>query len=109
MPARHVMTMVKSLRSDELMGVDVRGITADSRAVQPGYMFAALPGTKADGRQYIADAVARGAVAVLAPEGTQWPPGVPPLPMLVDPSPRVRLAKIAAELAGRMPECLVAV
>ncbi len=91
------------------MGVDVRGITADSRAVRPGFMFAALPGAKMDGRQFIADAVARGAVAVLAPEGTQWPPGVPPLPLLVDPAPRMRLAKIAAQLAGRMPEVLVAV
>jgi UDP-N-acetylmuramoyl-L-alanyl-D-glutamate--2,6-diaminopimelate ligase len=72
-------------------------------------MFAALPGAQADGRQFIADAVARGAVAVLAPEGTQWPPGVPPLPLLMDPAPRVRLAKIAAQLAGRMPEVLVAV
>jgi len=91
------------------MGVDVRGITADSRAVRPGFMFAALPGTKVDGRHYIADAVARGAVAVLAPEGTQWPPGVPPLPLLMDPAPRMRLAKIAAQLAGRMPEFLVSV
>ncbi len=91
------------------MGVDIRGITADSRAVRPGDMFAALPGAKADGRQFIADAVARGAVAVLAPEGTQWPPGVPPLPLLMDPAPRMRLAKIAAQLAGRMPEVLVAV
>jgi UDP-N-acetylmuramoyl-L-alanyl-D-glutamate--2,6-diaminopimelate ligase len=72
-------------------------------------MFAALPGVKADGRQYIADAVARGAVAVLAPEGTLWPPGVPQRPLLVDPSPRERLAKIAAELAGPMPDTLVAV
>jgi UDP-N-acetylmuramoyl-L-alanyl-D-glutamate--2,6-diaminopimelate ligase len=72
-------------------------------------MFAALQGVKADGRQYIADAVARGAVAVLAPEGTLWPPGVPPRPLLVDPSPRERLAKIAAELAGPMPDTLVAV
>ena len=103
------MAVAKSLRSDELMGVDVRGITADSRAVKPGYMFAALPGTKVDGRHYIADAVARGAVAVLAPEGTQWPPGVPPLPMLFDPAPRMRLAKIAAQLAGRMPDTLLAV
>ena len=91
------------------MGLEIRGITADSRAVRPGDMFAALPGAKADGRAYIAEAVARGAVAVLAPEGTQWPPGVPPLPLLMDPAPRVRLAKIAAQLAGRMPEALVAV
>jgi len=72
-------------------------------------MFAALPGATSDGRQFIGDAVARGAVAVLAPEGTLWPPGVPPRPLLMDPAPRMRLAKIAAELAGRMPDTLVAV
>jgi len=87
----------------------VSGITADSRAVRPGFMFAALPGAKADGRQYIAEAVARGAVAVLAPEGTNWPPGVPPRPLLLDPAPRTRLARFAVELAGRMPANLVAV
>ena len=87
----------------------VRGITADSRAVQPGYMFAALPGATADGRRFIADAVARGAVAVLAPEGTAWPPGVPPRPMLCTPSPREKLAQFAVELAGKLPERLAAV
>jgi UDP-N-acetylmuramoyl-L-alanyl-D-glutamate--2,6-diaminopimelate ligase len=87
----------------------VRGITADSRAVQPGFMFAALPGARADGRRYIAEAVARGAVAVLAPEGTLWPPGVPPRPLLCVPEPRQKLAQFAVELAGRMPERLVAV
>ncbi len=91
------------------MGMEIRGITADSRAVRPGFVFAALPGARADGRQFIAEAVARGAVAVLAPEGTLWPPGVPPLPLITDPSPRHRLACIAAKLAGNMPACLVAV
>ncbi len=89
--------------------IGARGITADSRAVQPGFLFAALPGTKADGRRFIADAVARGAVGVLAPEGTTWPPGVPPRPMFLAPHPRARLAELAVELAGRMPERLVAV
>ncbi len=89
--------------------IGVRGITADSRAVQPGFLFAALPGVKVDGRRFIAEAVARGAVAVLAPEGTSWPPGVPPRPMYCSPEPRVRLAELAVELAGRMPERLVAV
>jgi UDP-N-acetylmuramoyl-L-alanyl-D-glutamate--2,6-diaminopimelate ligase len=96
-----------SLRSGELNGV--RGITADSRAVQPGYMFAALPGAKVDGRRFIAEAVARGAVAVLAPEGTVWPPGVPPRPLLCTASPREKLAQFAVELAGRLPERLAAV
>ncbi len=87
----------------------VRGITADSRAVEPGFIFAALPGTRADGRRFIADAVARGAVAVLAPEDTAWPPGVPPRPLYRLANPRVRLAELAVELAGRMPDRLVAV
>ena len=43
---------------------------ADSRAVQPGYLFAALPGAKMDGRSSIGEAVKRGAAAVLAPPGT---------------------------------------
>ncbi len=91
------------------MGTQITGITADSRAVQPGFLFAALPGVKEDGRRFIAEAVARGAAAILAPPGTIWPAGVPPLPLLLDASPRERLAIIAAELAGRLPETLVAV
>ncbi len=90
-------------------GLDIAGITADSRRVAPGYLFAALPGSRADGRRFIADAVSRGAVAVLAPEGTAWPPGVPPRPLLEDPEPRRRLAQLAAGLAGGQPRVVVAV
>ena len=89
--------------------LDVRGITADSRRVEPGFLFAALPGARADGRQFIGDAVARGACAVLAPAGTGWPPGVPPRPLIEDTEPRRRLAQIAALLAGRQPSHVVAV
>ena len=49
--------------------LDIAGVTADSRHVVPGDLFAALPGTEADGRNFIADAVRRGAVAVLAATG----------------------------------------
>jgi UDP-N-acetylmuramoyl-L-alanyl-D-glutamate--2,6-diaminopimelate ligase len=90
-------------------GVEIAGITADSRHVAPGYLFAALPGSRQDGRAYIADAVTRGAVAVLAPQGTVWPPGVPPRPLLEDPEPRRRLAQLAAALAGAQPRVAVAV
>lgn len=89
--------------------LEIRGITADSRCVAPGYLFAAIPGSRADGRAYIAEAVVRGAAAVLAPEGTQWPPGVPPRPLLEDPEPRRRLAQLAAGLAGSQPKVVVAV
>ncbi len=90
-------------------GVDLRGITADSRHVAEGFLFAALPGARVDGRNFIADAVARGAAAILAPEGTPWPDGVPPRPMIHDPEPRRRLAQIAAALAGAQPATVVAV
>jgi UDP-N-acetylmuramoyl-L-alanyl-D-glutamate--2,6-diaminopimelate ligase len=89
--------------------VDVCGITANSRDVRPGYLFAALPGSAHDGRQYIADAVARGAAAILAPHGTDWPAGVPPRPMILDSEPRRRLAQMAARLAGRQPRRIAAV
>ena len=89
--------------------LSLRGVTADSREVAEGYLFAALPGARADGRAYIADAVAHGAAAVLAPDGTDWPPGVPPRPLLTDPEPRRRLAQIAAVLAGAQPKTVAAV
>ena len=87
----------------------ITGITADSRAVRPGYLFAALPGAKADGRRFIADAVARGAVAVLAPLGTEWPDGVPLRPLIYDAEPRRTLAWIAASQAGLQPKTVIAV
>ena len=52
---------------DELQrqGVTATSLCADSRAVAPGDVFVAFPGARADGRRFIADAVARGAAAVL--------------------------------------------
>jgi UDP-N-acetylmuramoyl-L-alanyl-D-glutamate--2,6-diaminopimelate ligase len=104
------------MRPGDLMGAfepgpatKVSAITADSRAVMPGSIFAALPGSRQDGRAFIAEAVARGACAVLAPPGTVWPQGVPSRPLIEDPEPRRRLAQIAADLAGPQPDCVVAV
>jgi UDP-N-acetylmuramoyl-L-alanyl-D-glutamate--2,6-diaminopimelate ligase len=89
--------------------LDIAGVTADSRHVVPGDLFAALPGLRADGRAFIAEAVQRGAVAILAPPGTPWPPGVPLRPIITDPEPRRCLAQIAAVLAGPQPQTVVAV
>ena len=51
------------------MGIVPSGVADDSRQVQAGDLFLAYPGALADGRRYIGDALARGAVAVL------WQPG----------------------------------
>ena len=89
--------------------IDVIGITVDSRQVRPRMIFAALPGTRADGRDFIPAAVAQGAAAILAPLGTEWPPGTPPRPLLLDADPYRRLAEIAVHLAGPMPRRILAV
>ena len=47
----------------------IAGITADSRMVKPGFLFAAVPGTKADGLAFAPPALAAGAVAVMAERG----------------------------------------
>jgi len=90
-------------------GIAIAGLTADSRAVRPGFLFAALPGARVDGRAFIAEAVARGAAAVLAPEGTAWPPAVPPRPLIEDADPRRRLALMAAAFHGAQPRTIAAV
>ena len=84
----------------------IAGLTSDSRAVEPGWLFAALPGTKADGRAFVADAVRRGAVAVLGPVGTAAPDGIA---VIEDENPRLRLALLAARFFGRQPATVAAV
>ncbi len=87
--------------------LEVTGVTSDSRAVRPGMIFVAVPGVKADGSAYAADAAARGAVAVVAaPKASIRPLAVPVVS--VD-DPRLALARIAARLHGRQPETMVAV
>ena len=85
------------------------GVSADSRQIRPGMLFVALAGARADGRGFIADAVTRGAVAVLAAPGTTWPVGVPERRLLIDPEPRRTLALLAAHLARAQPERIVAI
>lgn len=84
----------------------ITGLTQDSRAVQPGWLFAALPGTKQDGRDYIDDAVKRGAAAVLAPRDTQVSGSVP---VLRSDNPRHDLSLIAAAFYKAQPGMIAAV
>jgi UDP-N-acetylmuramoyl-L-alanyl-D-glutamate--2,6-diaminopimelate ligase len=88
--------------------IDITGISADSRAVGRGFLFAALPGSTTDGARYVADAVARGAAAVLAAAGVglDAPPGVA---VIRAADPRRVLALAAARFHPRQPEKLVAV
>jgi len=88
---------------------EIRGLTADSRAVERGFLFAALPGSRHDGRAFIAEAVARGAVAVLAPQGTALPEGAGAAALVTDDNPRRRLALMAARFYEVQPRSIAAV
>ena len=87
----------------------LKGLTQDSRAVKRGYLFAALPGAKADGRKFIEDAVRNGASVVLAPTGAMLPEGTKDVVLITDDNPRRKLALLAAEFYGRQPEFIAAV
>jgi UDP-N-acetylmuramoyl-L-alanyl-D-glutamate--2,6-diaminopimelate ligase len=75
---------------------DVRGASADSRRVVPGDAFFALAGRATDGRRHVAEAVARGAVAVVA----DGPVDAPDVVRVRCATPRRLLAHVAARLAG---------
>lgn len=82
----------------------IAGLTCDSRKVAAGFLFAALPGAKADGRSFIARAVEQGAVAILAPPGTQAA-----VPVIESDDPRHAFALMAAAFHGRQPAFMAAV
>jgi len=87
---------------------EISGLTADSRAVAPGFLFAALPGTKIDGTRFIGQALEKGAAALLlepeAAQATHYN-----VPVVTDRNPRRRLALMAAKFFGRQPRLVAAV
>ncbi|MFQ5764279.1 MAG: Mur ligase family protein, partial [Rhodospirillales bacterium] len=91
------------------METDITGLTCDSRRVEPGFLFAALPGTRLDGRSFIGDALDRGAVAVLAPPGTALEAAGGPVTLLTDTNPRRQYALMAASFFEIQPETVAAV
>ena len=88
-------------------GLDITGLSADSRAIEPGFLFAALAGTKSNGASFIGDAIAKGAVAVLA--GRDADLAGLSVPVLVADEPRGALAHLAARFYPLQPETMVAV
>ncbi len=81
----------------------VGGIACDSRQVRPGALFVAIPGHAQDGMRFIADAVNRGAVAVVAEGDTSVLPGV--CRVRVDDA-RLALARLAKAYSGNAADAL---
>lgn len=85
--------------------LSVAGLTSDSRAVKPGFVFAALPGTHVDGSKFIPQAVAAGAIAVIGSVGAE----AAGVPLIASTNPRQLFARMAARFHGRQPDTIVAV
>jgi UDP-N-acetylmuramoyl-L-alanyl-D-glutamate--2,6-diaminopimelate ligase len=93
--------------AEGMSDVRVSAITADSRKVVPGALFAALAGAKTDGARFVSEAVANGAVAVLAEDDAELPRLSVPVLRAAD--ARRALALMAARLYGAQPKVAVAV
>jgi UDP-N-acetylmuramoyl-L-alanyl-D-glutamate--2,6-diaminopimelate ligase len=85
------------------------GLTSDSRKVAPGFLFAALSGTKTDGARFVKDAVARGAVAVLGPKEIEAAVNATGAVFIPADNPRAALARFAAIFYDAQPETVAAV
>lgn len=97
---------------DAAKGLKIRGLTADSRKVEPGYLFAAFKGASADGTKFAPGAAAAGAVAVLCAEGAveavraTCPAGTV---VIGAAEPRRAFSIMAARFYGAQPDTIVAV
>ena len=90
-------------------GLKITGLASDSRKVKPGYLFAALTGTKTDGARFVKDAVARGAVAVLGAPAIAEDVAALGVRFIPDENPRAGLARYAAAFFASQPDIVAAV
>ncbi|MCF2531300.1 UDP-N-acetylmuramoyl-L-alanyl-D-glutamate--2,6-diaminopimelate ligase [Yinghuangia sp. KLBMP8922] len=86
---------------------ELSGVTHDSRAVRPGDLYAALPGSRAHGADFAAQAAELGAAAVLTDPDGAGRAAATGLPVLVVDDPRGRLGEVAAWVYGRPGDALL--
>jgi UDP-N-acetylmuramoyl-L-alanyl-D-glutamate--2,6-diaminopimelate ligase len=101
-----------AIRAPPLADPAIVGLTADSRQVRPGFLFAALRGAQQDGRAFAAEAVAKGAVAILTDDEAALNLDADTrrrIAIIADPNPHRRLALLAARFYPRQPHTIAAV
>ena len=84
----------------------VSGIASDSRLVAPGDLYVALPGLSRHGAEFVPQALAAGAVAVLTDPSGREAIGDPGVPVVVVSDPRQALGELAARIYGRPAQAL---
>lgn len=91
--------------ADLLSRRHVTAVTSDSRSVTPGALFVALPGLHTDGRRFVDDAIARGAVAVIV-EGNETLPAHPSAEIVCVEDSKRALSQLAAAFYGNPSHAL---
>jgi UDP-N-acetylmuramoyl-L-alanyl-D-glutamate--2,6-diaminopimelate ligase len=97
------------LGMNDFAGLGLTGLASDSRKVKPGYLFAALAGTKTDGARFVKDAVARGAVAVMGPPSLADDVAALGVRFIPEENPRAGLARMASAFFVGQPDIIAAV
>jgi UDP-N-acetylmuramoyl-L-alanyl-D-glutamate--2,6-diaminopimelate ligase len=90
-----------------LDGIEVVGVTSDSRKVKPGFLFVAIAGNKTDGARFVKQAASDGAVAVIAEQRPDTLPDA--MTFIRAANPRRLLALAAAKIFPRQPPTIAAV
>ena len=91
----------------QLDGIEVVGVTSDSRKVKPGFLFVAIAGSKTDGAHFVRQAASGGAVAVAAEHRPNTLPDA--MAFIRAANPRRLLALAAAKIFPRQPATIAAV
>ncbi len=98
-------TLLENVPGARLTGdpqMNIRGIAYDSRAMEPGFLFAAIQGAAHYGNDYIAQALERGAIAVLSTRPP--PPGRESVSWVQADNDRIGLAHVSRNYYGRPDE-----
>jgi len=108
-PQSETIKTTGKVEKNAMQASEFSGLASDSREVKPGYLFAALAGSKMNGAAFIAEAVKRGATAVLGRPDIEGAVRAFNVRFISDENPRRRLAREAARFFGAQPNTIAAV
>ena len=104
-PSRRLRDLLDGLEAELSAGagnLPIRGVTCDSRTVEPGSLFIAMPGERFDGHDFVPAAAAAGAAAVLV----ETPPADPGIPFVRVGDARRAAGPVAAAFHGRPSDAM---
>lgn len=93
----------------KIAGIDISGMSSDSRIIKPGYLFAALDSEKAPGSAYISAAIQNGATVIICKPEYADNKAYPKITFIATNNPNLRYAEAAQEFYGSAPKNIAAI